>query len=322
MIKKLLLCFSLLLSFSLYTQEIKNKKNWLSTVRQVSGVSLEVYAKMYAYSLGAAIATTYAHEYGHALAAHYFFKVPSTVTVSIDWNPFLINGLTTYSATSSESYKQALIALAGPAAGLAACWAMLKMNTFVNCYLEKRNKLKTVKLTDEPESVKASVIKEGWSVLSALNKTFNKMPFMNHHQSPELQLALVLVSAGHMSSLIHSQNSTDSFSSDGDIVAQSIFGQSLGKCSPEFSRKLELYSIMGWIFAGCGSVLFSHWHKRLGSALKASFASYDGKNPYEHFTLEEAKRALAKRQGKHLLAKFEAQGKKILLAQHIAHLES
>ncbi len=230
MIKKILLCFSLLLSFSLFTQEIKNKKNWFSTLQQVSGVSLEVSAKMYAYSLGAAIATTYAHEYGHALAAHYFFKMPATVTVNIHCNPFLINGLTKYSPTSSESYKRALIALAGPAAGLAACWAILKMNTFVNCYLEKRNKLKTVKLTDEPESLKASFVKEGWSVLNGLNKTLNKMPLINHHQSPELQLALILVSAGHMNSLTHLQNTIDRLPSDGDMIAQSIFGQSLGKC--------------------------------------------------------------------------------------------
>ncbi len=77
---------------------------------------------------------------------------------------------------------------------------------------------------------------------------------------------------------------------------------------------------MGWIFAGIGLVLFSHLHKRLGSALKASLVLYDGKNPYEHLTLDEAKRALARKQAKHLFYKFKAQGKKILLAEHIAHL--
>lgn len=62
-------------------------------------------------------------------------------------------------------------------------------------------------------------------------------------------------------------------------------------------------------------------YKRIGSGIKASLVDGD-KNPYARLTLDEAERKLEKLQAKHLIRKVSMQGKKVLLAEHIAELKS
>lgn len=323
MVKKIVLGLVILFPFYICSQQHDNQKNTLSKVKNASFFALKKGAKMFAYTIGATLVNACAHEYGHSLAYHFLFKKPSNVTIHFNWNPPSFSGgtkLIDYQEVVDKN-KLALVALAGPMAGLVSCWAMLKLNTFLNCYLEKRNKLRTVKFTDKPDSLRASLVKESWSILSAFNKTCYKEPLINHHQSSEFQMAALLMSTSEISNLVHSQNSTDKLPSDGDRIADSLLGEPLGKYSPGFCRNLEFYSLFGWTFAGCASVLCAHLFKRLRSEGKASLVA-NGKNPYTHLTLDEAKRKLEKLQEKHLVKKFIAQGKKALLAEHIDDLEN
>lgn len=327
MVKKIVLCAVLLFPFYIRSQEQDNQKTALAKVKNVSLTALKMGAKLYAATFVTSLANTYAHEYGHALTYQFLFNVPSTVTIDLSWDPLSIRGVTMPSNYQGVIDKNnfALVALAGPVAGLAACWAMLKMNTFLNCYLQKRNKLRTVKFTDKPDSLKALLVKESWSVISALKKTFNKEPLINHHQLPEFQIGLLAASVLNINSLIPAQEVrgvSGIAKSDVDVICQILLGKSLYDQSPDFWKKIEYYVVNAWIWTGLGYIFFVHEFKKLQSMVKASLVLRDDKNPYTHFTLREAKRKLEKLQEKHFIRKLETQGKKLLLAEHIADLEN
>lgn len=260
MIKKLLLCFSLLFVLSNYSQENENKKSKSSFAKEISFEVMKICAKTYATALGASIMTVYAHEYGHALAMQLLYKNSGQIIVNHHWNPILISGSTHYlpNVGARDSTKDMLVSLAGPVAGLAACYAMLKLSTFLNCYLEKRKKMKPVKLTENPDSKKAVILKEGWNIASALRKTWTG-GFVNHHQSFEFQAGVIFVSMGQICcSLLPGP------SNDGDSIAQYFLGKSVYKQSPDFWNKAQQYLFLfGWIGTVGGWASFTHFYKLL-----------------------------------------------------------
>ncbi|GMU19279.1 MAG: hypothetical protein AMXMBFR12_04710 [Candidatus Babeliales bacterium] len=328
MIKKLLLCVLLFFVFSIYSQENENKKSWLSKVTRISLAGLKSGAKLYTSVWGATVISGYAHEYGHALTSQLLFKGQTKVTINHHWNPFLIDGFTEhqYSNAIYDNHKNAFVSLAGPIAGLAACYVMLKLSTFLSCYIEKRNKMRAVQLTEDPDSKLALFLKEGWSIGSAIRKTFSKESFINHHQSVEFQVGVVLTSINHMGSLFPYSSRVSHFpaplASDGDRIAEALLGKSLYKESPDFWFKILSRSIVGWTSLGVGSVIFAHLCKKIRSETKVALALQEGNNRYAHLGLDTARQKLKELQNELFITHAKKQGKKILLEEHIAELEN
>lgn len=311
MIKTFLFCFSLLFVFSIYSQQKENKKSFIS---QVPLIALQSSIKLYAYTLGATLATTYAHEYGHALAAKLLLQSPAQVIVNPHWNPFLISGNTTY--LTVDDHRRALVALAGPVAGLTACWMMLKCSTFLNCYLEKRKKMKAIELTDEPNSTKVLILKEAWSILTALNKAVSTKSLINPYQPLEFQIGVLCASAGQVNALIPHE------SNDGNSITKSLWGKSFYKEAPDFWDKMQRNASFACFLPGYLWALSTHLCKTVRSALKMGLVVTEkGQEPYAHLTLKEARTKLAIWQSKHFFAKSKTQGKILLLKEHIADLE-
>lgn len=295
MSKKILLCFSLLVTISLYPQEQENKKNLLSKVKQISLIGIKASAKLYASMWGATFISALIHEHGHALAARFLFeKADPKVTLNVHWNPMLITGFTEGKSSCSEanSPKAAIVDLAGPLAGLAACWAMLKINTFMNCYFEKSR----------------------CNVLTALRKTY-KASLINHHQSAEFQTGIMMAGTAHIISLVPQS------SNDGNSFIRRLLGKSLYEESPDFWQKTAGYSALGCATMGVGYAIFTNLCKRLRSVQKVSLLE----QAFIPDDLDEARRELEVLEqdlnSKKLQIK-KLQGQKRLLAERIVELES
>jgi hypothetical protein len=174
------------------------------------------------------------------------------------WFPPLIRGYTRYHRTGAPEFirsKDLLVALAGPLAGLAACWGMLKAHTFINCYLKKRNKLAKDLSNQNHYSVKDIFLKEGLSALTALRKTMTQA-LINRHQSFNFQYGVLLAScADFMSLMPHSTN-------DGNAIVKSITGMPFKSESPLFWDCARIAALLSWDGMWAGRILASQLDKQ------------------------------------------------------------
>lgn len=243
-----------LFPFFINAQQSEKNKSWLSTAKHATLTGAEIYA----INLGIAITATYAHEYGHAWAAQFLFKEPAQVRVYMHWFPLFISGKTSYHHTGAPEFiksKDLLVALAGPLAGLAACWGMLKAHTFINCYLKKRNKIEKELSNQNHYSAKDIFLKEGLSALTALRKTMTQA-LINRHQSYIFKSGVLLASCADFMSLIpYSTN-------DGNAIVKNITGEHFKGKSPFLTDCIRGAALFGWNAMWAGHILASQWDKQ------------------------------------------------------------